>query len=74
MTGNGDLFGLNADPDVVAARRDWARRQAAYQSARPGNKLVLLGKLQAATETVLKVEKEAEDRLRKEKRYEHRSR
>lgn len=69
MSGTHDLFGIDNDPKVVAARKEWKRRFAANQNARPGNKLVRLGRLQAATEQLMRAELAARRKLKKESRY-----
>lgn len=63
MTKTRDLFGIDTDPDVIAAREEWKRRYVANQKARPGRKLVSLGKLQMATEQLLRAELAAKNRL-----------
>ncbi len=65
MSHNHDLFSIDTDPDVLAARAEWSRRFLANQNARPGKKLVSLGKLQMATEVLFRTELAAEKRLNK---------
>ena len=60
-----ELFSIDTDPDVIAAREEWSRRYMANKNARPGKKLVSLGKLQMATEVLFRTELAAEKRLNK---------
>ena len=69
MTETRDLFSIDTDPDVIAAREEWKRRYLANQKARPGRKLVSLGKLQMATEQLLRTELAAKKRLKKGNGY-----
>lgn len=64
MTDTRDLFGIDTDPDVIAARAEWERRYFASLKAGAGHKLVTLGKLQAATEALMRCELAAEKRIK----------
>jgi len=63
MTETRDLFSIDTDSDVIAAREEWKRRYVANKNAKPGRKLVSLGKLQLATENLLRAEISAQKRL-----------
>ena len=66
MSETRELFGIDMDPDVMAARDEYQRRFLANQNSRPGNKLVRLGRLQAATEQLMRAESAAREKLKKE--------
>ncbi len=74
MTDTRELFSIDTDPDVMAARDEWKRKHAANKTAKPGRKLVSLGKLQMATEQLLRTEMAASKRLKKGNGYVHKTR
>lgn len=74
MTVTRELFGIDTDPEVMAAREEYSRRFAANQNSKLGNKLVRLGRLQAATERLMRAEAAALKKLKKENGYDHEKR
>ncbi len=56
MTKSGELFGIDTDPAVVAARAEYIRRLKLNQTARPGTKMKRQAELQVACDALLKAE------------------
>ena len=62
MNNSGDLFGIDTDPNVIAARKKYLRRLKLNQTARPGTKMKRQAELEVACDALLKAELEAANR------------
>jgi len=64
MPRSGDLFGVDTDPDVMAARQEYDRRFKLNKTARIGTKMKRQAELEVACDTLLKAELTAAKRIK----------